>query len=424
MGTSITLRGRSSRPLSLDELEGWLRGRGGKLEPTTERGIDDDGRPLVAVRIHPAAEPFRVIDLGDRAIRAEAMTGTAGPGYHAHVCALLASRPDVTWEEIEDESDYFEARDRRALENATLLWLRTMAMEILALDARGYHDLQLSLPEGTTFEHDGLVATPMGPRDHAWLERAAKDPRSAIDVFPWWEEGETATVLRNAAISAMWIDVRWRAPLTDAERRSLLAVIQHLERGHALDPEVAWPWREWSELHELLGEQSLAATRVHLRAQSAPPSAIGYRRRPVRVMLSGGWSIEVPGELAERWDERGALAGWDATRSIWFTSLEARGPRIDSETTLAGLPALEGEGELLGLDRGELRAVARVSAIEEDGRQLTMVQAHAALGAHAAIGTFLLHREGDRDWALESWATLEHVSEESPRAARSTEPPS
>src|SRR5690606_36785072 len=109
-----------------------------------------------------------------------------------------------------------------------------------------------------------------------------------------------------------------------------------------------WPWREQSEMLERLGEDSLRATRVHLRASALPPGpAIGYRREPVRVTLAGGWSIRVPGAFAERWEERGTWVGWDATRSAWLNSLEVRGSESTDET-LAALPEIEGEGELMG----------------------------------------------------------------------------
>ena len=417
MATSILLRAHlSATDAAVDPLAALapLLGAPGPLETTVTRGTDEQGRPMLAIALHPAAEPLRVIDLGNRTITIEAVTGTAGPGYHHHVCARITAAiatARLTVDHVEDESGYYTSRDRTALENATLQWLRPTAMEILSLHARGYRGLQLSLPEGTIFEHTGIVATPLGPRDHAWLVEVSRHPAHGVDALPWWHEGEGAAMLRGAAIAAMWIEVRWRKPILEAERALLARLVDWLERAHTLDPEGAHPWREHSELYELLGEESLRATRTHLRASNLPAAIpVGYRRAPVRVTLSGGWSLRVPGELAEQWDERGAWSAWDPRRSIWFTSLEAEGSR-DAETTLEGLPELEGEGDLLAFERGGIRAIARFETAEEDGRLLTTMRAHAAFGAHAAVGTIVLERASDRDWALETWASLAHLED-------------
>lgn len=417
MATSILLRGRavSADPLAALEpaLQLW-RGAPGPLDTRIERGTDEQGRPMLAIAIHPAAEPLRVIDLGGGGVAIEAITGTAGPGYHQHVCARIAgavAATGITIEHVEDESGYYESRDRAALERAFLQWLRPTAMEILSLHARGFRGLQLSLPEGTIVEHPGICATPLGPRDHAWLVEVSRHPRHGIDALPWWDEGEGAPMLRGAALAAMWIDVRWRKPIVERERALVSRVVDWLERALALDPEGPHPWREHSELYEILGEESLRATRTHLRASNLPPAApIGYRRAPVRVSLGGGWSMRIPGELAEEWEQRGAWTGWDARRSIWFTSLEAQGS-ADAEATLAGLPELEGDGDLLALERGGIRALARFETGEEDGRVITTMRAHAAFRSHAAVGTIVLERASDREWALETWASLAHVED-------------
>lgn len=422
MGTSLELRGALAKRAvdvdPLDAVESIARARATAFPPDGLRDRDERGRPLLALAIHPAAEPVRVVLAGEGTLELEALTGTAGPGYHAHVCALaddLARALDLTWQEVRDETGYFEARERAPLEDATRIWLATTAHEALALHARGTRNLQLSLPEGTLFEHGGAIATPMGPRDHAWLARVAKEPAHGLDALPWWDEGETPEVLRDAAIAAMWIDVRWRAPILDAERALFERVLGWLERGQALAPDLEWPWREQSELFELLGDASLRATRAHLRATALPPApAIGYRRSPVRAHLTGGWSLRIPGEFAEKWEDRGTWVGFDGTRALWFSSIEVRGS-ASSEATIEALPPLEGEGELLGTERGDLLAMARFAEGEEEGKRLIQLRAQAALGEHAAIGTFVLARDEDRDWSLETWATLAHV-EERPRS--------
>jgi hypothetical protein len=413
MSTAIILRGKAERPSLLDDIESLSSSVPGAFRASIARTADEQGRPLLVLAIHPAAEPVRVVDLGQCEVAIEANTGTAGPGYHEYITEFLRGMAEalgITWTSITDECGYFESRDRKALEEATLIWLRTTALEALALHARGMKGLQLSLPEGTVFEHDGIIATPMGPRDHAWLTKTAKDPRHGIDLFPWWESGQGAATLRGAALSAMWIDVRWRRPLVEGERELFERILGWLDRGQSAEPEAEWPWREQSELLEFLGEESLRATRVHLRASALPPAVpLGYRRNPVRVNLSGGWSMRIPGEFAERWEEPGAWVGWDANRSIWFSSVEVRGAQ-SSEAAMEALPPLEGEGELMASEHGELLSLARFAHGEEDGTPVIQLRAQSVFGSHAAIGTFILLREEDRDWALETWGTGAHIA--------------
>jgi hypothetical protein len=405
MGTSLRAELKPRVERALDALEARLMG--GPLAPTARRVIDDDGHAMLVLDVHPAAEPLRFVDLGST-LTVEVMTGTAGPGFHQHVVDLLERTGDlVDVLVVEDSSGYWEARDRRTLERASDIWLRGMAMEVLALHARGLRGLQLSLPEGAVFMHDEAVATALGPRSLAWLEVAAKTPASARDVFAWWDEGVGAAALEGAARVAMWIDQRWRAPINDAERALGSRILGWLEAGHALDPEREWPWAEWSELYEAMGVDSLAATRVHLRASGKRP-AIGYRRRPVRTLLGGGWSIAVPGDFADQWDERGTYNAWDGSRSLFVTTVTARDSNRSTAATLSDLPPLNGDGNLLSYEQDHLMAIARFGESEEDGHPLRTLSAHAASGPHAAIGTVTFERETDRDWALELWSSLAH----------------
>ena len=51
--------------------------------------------------------------------------------------------------------------------------------------------LALFMPIGHTYEHNSFAATVLGPRDAAWFATIRKDPRRAIDIFPWWSEKRT-----------------------------------------------------------------------------------------------------------------------------------------------------------------------------------------------------------------------------------------
>ncbi|MBX3270609.1 MAG: hypothetical protein KF729_10125 [Sandaracinaceae bacterium] len=373
----------------------------------------DDPAPLVerldertrVVTLHPGAEPLE-LTAEDRGVRLRASTGAAGPGYHRHVLAL-AEALDVAWAPGGDSTGWREARDPEALEEVYLDWLGATAAQILELASGGASGFSLAMPAGVAYEHDEVVATQLGPRSFAWLEATRADARAGIDVFPWWGEARDAAYYRGLALVELWRTIRWRPPITEEERAVMDRVATWIERAHGLDPALSLPWAEQSELLTLLDEASLRATRAHLKAQSIGPARIGYRRRAVHVELSGGWSLTIGGELAERWDERGTWVAWDEGRSVFFNSFSARGdgPPPSSEETLHGMPPLDGD-ELFELERGALRGIAALSETEEDGAPLYRLEAHAAHGPHAAVGTLVFRDAGDREWALATWGSL------------------
>lgn len=394
------------------EAEGTLRGDEAALRAALE-GLDAE--PAVTVEAHdgalfaqlyPFAEPARFALDGDR-VRVEASSAPAGPGYHAWLCEALRALP-VDWDRVNDDSGYFYGRAREPLEELFVDWLGAAAAEILERASEGVSRFALGMPEGHRYTYDGVVATLLGPRDREWLEATRSDASAGTDVFPWWNEDRDAQYFERLARASMWLEVRWRPPVTDDERATLDRVVTWVERAHGLDPERALPWAEQAELFTCLEEESLRATRARMKASKAGAPAIGYRRRPVRVELSGGWSMQIDGDLAERWEERGTWVGWDDTRSVWFNSLTVErdgAPSPDAQATLAELPALEGD-EILELEAGPLRGMASFREEEVDGETVYRLEAHAAQGHHAAIGTLVFTEASDRQWALETWGSL------------------
>ncbi len=394
---------------ALETLEAIVR------EHAPEVVVDRPEPSLVALTLHPAAGPIEIA-LRGRALELEALTGSAGPGYHAFVCTVadaIAKGLSISWKPSLDPALYFAHRDFAALERAADADLAATATEILALTSTGASGFALALPAGVEFAHDGLVATPLGPRDRSWVERVAHDPEHGRDVLAWPSLDRDAAFHRGAALARLWLDVRWRKPMNDEERALLESIVTSLERAHGLDPSLAYPWGAWAECFALLGEESLRSMRAQLKANEPAERAKerpGYRRRAVRVTLSGGWSIAVPGELAERWDERGTWVGTDPRRSVWITSAEAPSGH-DTEATLAGLPPLEGEGDTLAMERGPIRGAVRFELKKDEAGSSTHVaHAHAALGKHLVVATFLAREEQERETFLEMWGSLDHVS--------------
>lgn len=372
-----------------------------ELAPTIERSPRE-----VAIGLHPAASPLVLRAEADH-ITLHADTGTAGPGYHEEVQGLVQrASPTVplTW------ASGAVPEDRGALEARIDAWLGTTAAQILEIAPTGATGFSILLPEGIEYAHGGMLATPLGPRDRAWLERVKATPSAGRDVFAWWQAGRGASYFAGVATTLMWTEARWRAPIDAAERTLLDRIVTSIERAHGLDPSIALPWLEAAEIYELLGEDSLRATRAGVLAEAArkrgAKSKVGYRRSPVRVSLSGGWSLVIPGELAERWEEHGTWVGWDRTRTIWMSSMTAEGSNATADV-LADLPELPGDGELLRMERGPIVGHARFGTSEEDGKPVVVLRAHAACGKHVALGTILLPPDADRTWALETWGTLD-----------------
>lgn len=413
LGLRLEGRRDASDPAAfLERATRWLADHDAEPRPRVSLH-DDDEHIFVAAELHPGAEPL-ILEASPDGAALSASTVSAGPGYHRHVCALakaLGEALGVEWTKHEDPSGFFTDEDEDALERAMLASVGEVTAQVLELVDRGQKGIALFMPMGHSYEHDGVIATVLGPRSEAWLRAVAEDPRRASDIFPWWGEGRTGRYFLDLARVHMWIDVRWRQPSNDEERELLERIATWIERAHAMDPELPIPWDEQAELLALLGEESLRATRAQLKAQSLPAARrrVGYRRNPVRVTLSGGWTMRVPGELAERWEERGTWVAWDERRSVWFTSMTVQPapgePEPTTDETLAGLPPLTGD-DPLALERGELRGLACFVEDTHEGEPILRLEAHAANGPHAAVGTIVLARESDREWALETWASL------------------
>ncbi|MGF1468380.1 MAG: hypothetical protein ACFCGT_19835 [Sandaracinaceae bacterium] len=415
MGISLAMQGRreGSEPDAawLEQAAAWWR-----LEhDAAPRPVVDVAERGLHVALHPAAEDLEVaLDDGGRAVTLRAKTGTAGPGYHRHVVQAARAFGDalrVAWSDVEDPTGHAQGASPDAVEATLHGYLQEVARSILDLQSQGASGFALHMPSTHAFRHDGLIATPLGPRDESWVRRVVADPTVAEDIFPWWGPERDAAYFRGRALSLLWTEVRWRPPVVDAERALLDEAATLLERAYALDPDGDYPWAAWAELYTHLEEDSLRATRTRLRAGPVV-ATIGYRRSPVQVALTGGFSLVVDGSLAERWEEQGTWVAWDHARSVWFTSLTCTpgpdGQEPTTEETLAGLPPAQGEGEQLSLSRGPLRGRAVISEAEADGQRVYRLEAQAAIGASAAVGTLVYVQPEDREWALSTWGTLDH----------------
>lgn len=415
VGLSLEIESRGA--LSLESVRRALEAEG--PEP---RLVVHQAGAILAVEVHPAAEPIHFTE-EDGTVTLSAKTGTAGAGLHDWVCGLvdrLAERTGVPFdvEGARDPSGYVQRRDVERLLRYQRAFLAEVASQVLELARTGHSKIAIGLPDDVTFEGpEGVVATPLGPRDEAWLRRVKKDGEGE-DTLPWARPGLDAAYFRGLALTLAWMEVRYRAPLDDEERALLSRVLAAFEQAHALAPDAPQDWSLWSELYELTGEESLRATRTHLKAEkSRLRSPVGYRRWPVTVQIGGGFRLRVPGELKAQWERDGRVwVAWDASRSLHVSTVRATGRPAggltSTEFTLEALlrhePDAETAVERLSLQRGAIRGQAAIRTVDDEGEPRTEVRTISAMGPHGALGTFLLARPEDQRWALEVWGTLDH----------------
>ena len=203
---------------------------------------------------------------------------------------------------------------------------------------------------------------------------AIADPRVALDITPWWADATDGHYLLNRALALMWLDVRWRTPAMEGERRAPRRGPSAPPRAYPMDPSLPYPWRAWAELVALRGINDPMARQVvdpgrARRRRPDPP--IGYRRDPVTISHEG-WALEIPGSYAER---RTAEEWWGggAGRNITLAAVQtgtadgamsaqafidqfARRPRVPMPSTIAP-SAVVGRARLI--DRRELRCRGR-----------------------------------------------------------------
>jgi len=361
----------------------------------------------LTARLHPAAEDVEFVKEGAY-LTVDAKTSTAGPGYHAYLCDLVTALgtdlggnfgpfPDEDEESDGDETSYFTSRDRALLEDEMLTWLGGVASTVAEYLSEGSTGFMISMSTDATFEFDGAVATPLGPRSEDWMETTVRDPRAGIDIFPCWRSGLGAEHAAGRALVRMWTDVRWREPANDDETATLEKIDADLRRAHELDPTLALPWAEWAVILSFLHRDDALARRVRERAAGLQ-ATIGYRRRPVRVALTGGWSIRVPGEMASSYDEDGTWCGSMPGRTIWMSSFTIGDPDAPTRSAAETLPDVTRRGravELPPFPEG-YAGRASVGVGEEGGTQLTV---EVARPHRLALFTFVLDDESDLSWA-------------------------
>ena len=428
----------------LSAIDEWLPdGTAGALQGHVLGTRAADG--AIEIGLHPAARPVRIEATDTGQVVASAMTVPVGPGYHTYIASLLDRLGDehgIAWAKLAtpppgaqgrvaatpgsggagdigeeaasiDPTGAFGSGDRHDAERGHLGWLRSALIAVRDARRQRTTGLHLGTPPGVRYTFEGAVATVLGPRDDAWLERALADPRVAADVWPWVADAMDARYHLGRALTRMWLDVRWRAPAGEDESRLVDEVLGTLRRAYPLEPGLNWPWREWRELFQLRG-QADPATRALLDRGAGPlvggaaddgPSPIGYHRSPVTI-IHEGWALDVPGSFTgsrtvEEW------SGGEAGRSITLAGTETAegGHPMTADRFLQQVASHLGR-DAIEHDDGVVRGRARLASDPSSGVEVATVEGFSAVRGRGAAIRIEIDDPQDWKWALDTWRGL------------------
>jgi hypothetical protein len=426
MSVGFRLRGRYKRNLfgrpSTEDVIAQVAAVWRELEPDLV-DLDVTAKaqpPNLLLRIHPAVEPLEFSLPSPGIVEISANTSSGGPGYHRRMCddiREVGRRLGLSWDpsdgdQVLDETGYFETGDAAAVDRTMLDWLGSVLRAVATQVAAGGNQIAISLPLGVIpAGYDEDIITTLGPRDDEWLKRGVENPHHAIDIFPWWNDTRDAAYYRNRALSSMWVDIRWVAPIDDANRDQLVAVDRDLTRALELDSAATLPWREWAQVRGLLEHSGAVGVGPDLdrliteRAKSVDPAApvVGYRRNWIRMSPVGGWSLDVPGSFVDT-VEGGAWIGFDAERSVRLTSLSAteNDGSVPSADELA-VAAPRGDSPIPP-GHPDLRGQAIFVPAGQDGEEEPTLSGLVAVAGEVLIVTIVYGRE--EAWARRAWSSI------------------
>lgn len=409
----------------LADAQAWLVAEHGDIVRTMRCDrIPSDETELV-VDLHPAAEPLSITVTDEGRVIASGDTSAVGPGYHTflgRIVERLGEELQIDWtgDETGHSTDaaagpgaWVHQRataaltDRPSVERAHLAWLGHLLGRAREARKLGVSGLHLGTRPGTVFRFEGALATPLGPRDDAWLEQAVGDARVAIDVRPWWTDATDARYLLNRALAIMWTEIRWRPP-AEEERGVVDEALRLLRRAFPLDPSLPYPWREWHELLTLRDVDDPIARQVEERAGRVPASrtSIGYRRSPVTITHEG-WSLQVPGSFAERHSDEEWWGG-EAGRSVTLAGVMTGGDGASPMRADSFLTRVAGElgANVMTHHDGDLAGKARLGTDATSGVEVGVLEGFSAVTGRGAAIRVVFDDPDDWRWAVDMWKAL------------------
>lgn len=397
----------------------------------------EEGQPVIGIPAHAAAELAQVAIPERGRLECIARTNACGPGYHQFVVRLfehVAKTLEATWDraDCEDDTGYFESRDRKVLEKAMLDWLQANCQG--ASEAMRETDADLSTAKfclpmtNESYLLQGAVATPMGPRPFEWVHAVAADASKGKDFFAWWDEEFSAQVILNKALHLMWVEARWTTPVLEGDFQTLVHIHNLLTLAHEEDESLELPWAEWAEIishlkavgddSDLEIDESLAAI---VRAKTKGKKAtIGFRRGKVVLHPASGWTLELPGEFTmlegiedEEDDDELGVTFVAGERMLNIACLELTEDSLNQQERIAtefGDP----EARKLGRWNGESLVCAAYANDREDdeGNPITETQCFAVGPTQVLMCRCLGPTDESVDWILEIAKSVKHIPSE------------
>jgi hypothetical protein len=297
--------------------------------------------------------------------------------------------------------------DRATTERAYLSWLGRTLLGVRTHRASRSGGIQLGIAPGTRYTFEAAIATMLGPRDDAWIERALADTRIATDITPWWVDATDGQYLLNRALCLMWTEVRWRTPAMTRERLLLDEVHRMLSKAYPLDPNLPFPWRAWAELVEHLGVDDPMSRQVIGRAVREPEDTvpIGYRRDPV-VISHEGWALEIPGSFAERRTPEEWWGG-GVGRNITLAAVQT-GTESGAMGAQAFIQQFAGDlgPEAIDHRAGSVIGRATLSTDTSSGLEVGVLEGYSAVVGSGAAIRIVFDDAADWQWALDTWRSL------------------
>jgi len=299
--------------------------RGTPLEAVYEAVRLSEPKVAFELRIHPAEE-LVWLEFEGEYVDVTARTSGAGPGYHEFLVSFLdrigrdlgiAWRWDDAEEgEYVDETDFQSTRDFTALQASMSAQFQAICRIIAdRRETQGNSGFKFSMPSDYwPYGRDLEVMTPTGPLSMArTCEIATLDgddlTRAAKEHYPWLERGFGGNFYRGIALKSLWMNMRWAAPVNEAEVRDIAQALRWCEKSEPPLPANAI--------------EQLRALADGTQAPLFPDeSGIGYRRRRFRERLYTGWDFSVPGSLVKGYDEE------DGTAVYWNDAITVRGSTI------------------------------------------------------------------------------------------------
>ncbi|MEC7291456.1 MAG: hypothetical protein VXW22_15335, partial [Pseudomonadota bacterium] len=246
----------------------------------------------------PLADWIR-FDLSNDGVAVGFRSSTAGPGYHAAVITMLdhlANELHLSWdwggvgEMCTDETGYAVSRNIEDLQSEMLRFFQVLMESAAEHDQNGS---SLCIPYGLGQDRDE-VSCPLGPRPKDWPASVVSANESelvaeAMGFFPWWNMERDHRFWENMLVGTLWQNAQWRAPVTEEEKNTIVAIAHMNEKLRAfelpLNPKIQ------------LAVDELAQA---VQSDEPPgPQGIGYRRGFIDHNPFPGWNISLPGYLRE-----------------------------------------------------------------------------------------------------------------------------